>query len=111
MSSSQIPKQSLQTFEMLSESNDSFHWDRKELRNLRLRLGWSQSDLARRLKCEPQLIESIENGQEKCSNQIQNELHMILRQAEVCSDELQIQCQLENTLEKEKKDQIQIVDL
>lgn len=111
MSSNESQKEVSQFFEMSENNHETFHWDRKELRNLRLRLGWSQSDLARRLKCEPQLIESIENGKEDCSIQIQNELHIILRHAEVCSEELQIQCQLENTLEKEKKDQIQIVDL
>lgn len=95
----------------MNNTNEESNWDNKQLRNLRLRLGWSQSDLARRLRCEPQIIESIEAGSVDCPANLKNELHMILRHAEVCSDEMQIQTQLENTLSDEGIDQIQIDNL
>lgn len=86
-------------------------WGKEEIRHLRLRMGWSQSDLARRLSCEPKIIESIEKGQFECPTSLRNELHMIERQAEECSDELQIQCVLESKFETEKVDQVLIDDI
>jgi transcriptional regulator with XRE-family HTH domain len=65
------------------------HWKEKQIRLLRLRLGWTQADLARRLQCETQLIDSLEKGVESAAMEMVHKLELIAHQAEKCGDEIQ----------------------
>lgn len=63
-------------------------WNREALRTLRLRLGWSRSDLARRLGCSSEMIESWEEGRSMVNAALNGELEIISRLAEACCDEV-----------------------
>ncbi len=76
------------------------------IRTLRLRMGWSQSELARRLNCQLTDIEIFENGKEEPDTQIQNELEFLEKQAQVCSEEIQSFVKIEKILEEKPLDQI-----
>lgn len=90
---------------MFENSNE---WNKDSLRALRLRLGWSRSDMARRLKCELTDIESWEEGQGELlfNPHIKGELALIHRQADACSDEVRFTPACENECDKRALDQV-----
>lgn len=47
--------------QMVESSFDRSQWTAQSIRCLRLRMGWSQSDLARRLEVNPQLVADWES--------------------------------------------------
>lgn len=61
-------------------------WDGDKIRDLRLRMGWSQSDLARRLHIESERISQLEMELEKPADDIQQNLDLLFRQAEASAD-------------------------
>lgn len=67
---------------------NSTEWNRGTLRELRLRMGWCKSDLARRLHCSSLDIEMWEEGAREIDAPILSELELLLRQAEAVSEEV-----------------------
>lgn len=65
-----------------------FEWDKAQARELRLRLGWSQADLARRLHIQVQEVIKWENGDSAPTDQILSDIEFLLRQADICSEEV-----------------------
>jgi ribosome-binding protein aMBF1 (putative translation factor) len=57
------------------------------IRSLRLRLGWSQAEMARRLSLNPVDIASIEKGSFALTPSLRGELEIILRQADESCEE------------------------
>lgn len=58
-------------------------WDGNKIRDLRLRMGWSQSDLARRLQIESKKINEFEMDMELTPRDIWSALDLLLKQADV----------------------------
>ncbi len=85
--------------------NHSVDWNKESLRSLRLRMGWSKSDLARRLDVSCQEVDSWEEGQ---SIQAKHKgiLEVLLHQAEACSEETRMATAAESKLEKTALEQI-----
>jgi DNA-binding transcriptional regulator YiaG len=81
-------------------------WTKESIRSLRLRLGWSQSDLARRLHCQSEFIEDWESGKESPESSLCQELELISHQAEACSDDIQNQARAEKMIEEVSLSQI-----
>lgn len=63
-------------------------WTKDAIKSLRLRLGWSQADLARRLNCSSTEIDQWENDGMIPSPAFLNELFLIAKQADACSHEV-----------------------
>lgn len=63
-------------------------WDAEKMRVLRLRMGWSQSDLARRLHIDSQRIGQWEMGLEEIQGDVTQELDLLHRQADVSVDQV-----------------------
>lgn len=62
-------------------------WDANSIRDLRLRMGWSPSDLARRLHIDSLKVQQIEAGLESAESNILDSLDLIFKQAEVSAEE------------------------
>lgn len=73
-------------------------WSPERIRTLRLRMGWSQSDLARRLDCEPLHIAHWERGHSTPNSPASQVLELLQHQAELASYEISQSCQVEATL-------------
>jgi transcriptional regulator with XRE-family HTH domain len=84
------------------------HWHQDQIRLLRLRLGWTQSDLARRLSCEPQIIEALEQGSLAVQSEIVHKLELIAHQADLCGDEIQCLPKAENLCDQEHLGQVEL---
>lgn len=87
--------------------NHSIEWNKETLRELRLRLGWCKSDLARRLQCTAEDVESWEEGLRQIDAAILGSLEIILRQAEALSDEVKYAPAAENECDKNALEQIE----
>jgi transcriptional regulator with XRE-family HTH domain len=62
-------------------------WDAEKIRDLRLRMGWSQSDLARRLEVDSQSIGQLEMGLvEQTPKELSSRLDLLFKQAEASAD-------------------------
>lgn len=81
-------------------------WNKETVRVLRRRLGWSQSDLARRLHCEPNFIEDIESGALNPTKEYCQILELISHQAEECCDQVQNIARAEKILDQDSLGQI-----
>ncbi len=81
-------------------------WNKETIRVLRRRLGWSQSDLARRLHCEPHFIENIESGTCHPTDEYCQILELISHQAEECCDQVQNIARAEKILDQDSLGQI-----
>lgn len=86
--------------------NHTLIWNKESLRALRLRMGWSKSDLARRLHCSSDDIDSWEGGNRHIELSVKAELELLLRQAEACCDEVQFTPAAENQCTKNALEQI-----
>lgn len=82
-------------------------WTKDRVKSLRLRLGWSCTDLARRLNCDSKDLIAFEQGSYSLSLQLANELEIIEKQADMFSDEVKVTPQAENALEKQALSQIE----
>ncbi|MDG0816783.1 helix-turn-helix domain-containing protein [Bdellovibrio svalbardensis] len=85
----------------------SLEWNKESVRALRLRLGWSKSDMARRLKCSLTDVEAFEEGQGSMQAQIKGELEIMYRQCQECSDEVKYTPASELALDKNALEQIE----
>ncbi|WP_413569532.1 XRE family transcriptional regulator [Bdellovibrio sp. HCB117] len=81
-------------------------WTKESLRTLRLRMGWSKSDLARRLHCSSEDVDSWEDGVRLIETPIKSELEILLRQAEEACDEVKYAPFAENECDKKALEQI-----
>jgi ribosome-binding protein aMBF1 (putative translation factor) len=63
-------------------------WTKESIKSLRLRLGWSQADLARRLNCASSEVDHWESGDGFPTPRLANELILISKHAEACSEEV-----------------------
>jgi ribosome-binding protein aMBF1 (putative translation factor) len=63
-------------------------WNAEKIRDLRRRLGWSPSDLARRLKVESQIVIDWELGQSSPLAELVQNLELIAHQADFQADEI-----------------------
>lgn len=63
-------------------------WSKAKIKSLRLRLGWSQADLARRLNCASTEVEHWESGASIPTTALLNELFLVAKQADACSHEV-----------------------
>lgn len=85
----------LQFIEALIKMNSSqkmrlsfMEWTSEEIKHLRLRLGWSRSDLARRMSIDCKLISLWEQGERLPDFQETEMLDMIAKQADISADEV-----------------------
>jgi transcriptional regulator with XRE-family HTH domain len=63
-------------------------WDAEKIRDLRLRMGWSQTDLARRLHTESKTVIEWEIGLEEPAVEFTQELDLLFKQAESSADQV-----------------------
>ena len=84
-------------------------WTPEKIKILRCRLGWTQSELARKLKCELELIGLWESSQ--CKELVAIESHiegyidaliLLEKQAEMAADQV-VQCPLAESILDENK--------
>lgn len=83
-------------------------WDANRIRGLRRRLGWSQSDLARRLSCDSSFVQGWEEESSSPSEVQVQTLQMIFQQAEIVALEMTQSVQAEATLKQKDLDFIQV---
>jgi transcriptional regulator with XRE-family HTH domain len=84
------------------------NWDGERIRVLRLRLGFSPSDLARRLQCECTDIRSWEIGLVHPPDFQLHQLDLLSLQAEICADEVAANPLAEQILDKDKTGQVDL---
>jgi len=83
-------------------------WKNDQIRTLRLRLGWTQGDLARRLQCEAKLIESLEMGKEDAAVDLVHKLELIAHQADLCGSEIRCLPAAESFCDQEHLGQVEL---
>lgn len=81
-------------------------WTKERVRELRLRMGWSQSDLARHLQVEVGTINKLENGLKVEFDCVRSQLTLFWRQAESISDEVQYSALAEKMIEDHNLSQL-----
>lgn len=86
-------------------------WDSIKIKTLRRRLGWSQSDLARRLQIESLSVQSWEEGASRPQNQHLQSLELIFNQAELAALEISQSTQAEVTLHRRELESIDVESL
>ncbi|UXR64701.1 XRE family transcriptional regulator [Bdellovibrio bacteriovorus] len=86
--------------------NQNLDWNKESLHDLRLRLGWSRSDLARRLHCSSEDVEALETGHRSIEGALKGQLEILRRQAEACCDEVMCMPAAEAELDKTALEQI-----
>lgn len=91
--------------------DNGLEWNQVSVRSLRLRLGWTQADLARRLQCSSIEINEWEQGSTLVDGHFKGKLEIIFRQAETCCDEVQKIPQAEVELSKNFLEQIPFSNL
>lgn len=79
--------------------------DRLNVRNLRRRLGWSQSDLARRLGTDAEFVEALELGQTSADKSIMSQLELIVKQADQATEETVVHALADQILEEKELEQ------
>jgi transcriptional regulator with XRE-family HTH domain len=81
-------------------------WDAEKIRGLRLRMGWSQTDLARRLQTESKTVIEWEIGLVEPAVEFTQELDLLFKQADSSAD--QLSCDSLCEIEFEESDATQI---
>lgn len=81
-------------------------WNSEKIKELRLRLGFSTSDMARRLRCECVDVRTWEIGEADPSQDVVQILDLLSKQAEACADELANNPLAENLLDADELGQI-----
>lgn len=80
-------------------------WESIEIRHLRLRLGWSRSDLARRLATDSQVIADWEEGRSLPEVKLVHLLDLLAKQAEVSAEDVSFVPVAEHFLDEAELDQ------
>lgn len=97
---------------MASNSTDVVStWSKDAIKSLRLRLGWSQADLARRLSCASAEVEMWESGSRTPDMNFVNELFLIEKLAEACSHEVQASPLAETLCDQKALGQIEFSEI
>jgi len=86
-------------------------WTKTKIKAVRLRLGWSQADLARRLNCASTEIDGWECGAQVPSTYFLNELFIIAKYADACSHEVHCSPRAESLCEQNALGQIQFSEI
>lgn len=86
-------------------------WDSHKIRTLRSRLGWSQSDLARRLKVESVSVKAWEEGQTQPPHPHAQLLELLYNQAELSSLEISQSTQVELTMHERELESLNVQSL
>jgi transcriptional regulator with XRE-family HTH domain len=81
------------------------------VKSLRLRLGWSQADLARRLSCSIIEVNEWEHGQCSPNIKLSGQLELLFSQAETCAFELQTTPKAENICKNKHLGQVPMYGL
>lgn len=74
-------------------------------------MGWSQSDLARRLACDANFVEQMENGKSSPRASETQLLEMLFQQAELAAYEMVQSCQAEVALKERDLESIDLHSL
>ena len=82
-------------------------WTQQNIRQLRLRMGWSRTDMARRMRCSAEEVEMLEEGLKEIDSNLKSELEILLRQADVCSDEVRFAPSAEDKCDRDALQQIE----
>jgi transcriptional regulator with XRE-family HTH domain len=77
-----------------------------DLKNLKRRMGWTSTDLARRLGVNHEEIEIWESGQSSPSSDQLSRIEFLFRQARICSNEVKTAPIAENEMEQTHLDQL-----
>lgn len=86
-------------------------WNKDAIKSLRLRLGWSQADLARRLSCASTEVELWENGSNAPALHFLNELFLIAKLADACSHEVHASPLAETLCDQQALGQIEFSEI
>lgn len=86
-------------------------WDSHKIRSLRRRLGWSQSDLARRLNIESASVLTWESGETKPKRAEAQLLELLFNQAELSSLEISQSTQVELTMHQRELESLSVQSL
>jgi DNA-binding transcriptional regulator YiaG len=86
-------------------------WTKDSIRSLRQRLGWSQADLSRRLKCNSSEVDGWETGKSIPVGTLKNELQLLANQADECSKEVQNIPLVENLCDQKALGQIEFSEI
>lgn len=81
-------------------------FNKESIRCLRLRLGWSQADLARNMGCSTELVVALEQGNLIAQGALSSELEIIEKHADQLSEELHAQPLAENKMEEAHLEQM-----
>ncbi len=84
------------------------NWNMDSIRHLRLRLGWTYTDLARHLEVETAVIFQWEAGEETPTEIIYQKLDLFSKQAEISAYEILAGPRAESFLEKHSQEQCEI---
>lgn len=95
----------------METQKSQFQWTATRIHSLRLRLGWSRSDLARRLDCSLETVNAWELSQMKPNPDHLPMLEFIEKQAEHISLEVHVCPIAESQLEKTHLSQIPLDEL
>ena len=86
-------------------------WDQSDIRSLRLRLGWAQSDLARRLGCPVSMVHLWELGEGPPEKQYVDRLEYLKQFVDEASDQVSRQSRAESAIKSMGREQITKDDL
>lgn len=86
-------------------------WNKDAIKALRLRLGWSQADMARRLSCTSTEVELWENGSNAPAMNFQNELFLVAKLADACSHEVHASPLAETLCDQQALGQIEFSEI
>lgn len=81
-------------------------WNKDKVRALRLRMGWSQSDLARHLQTDISEVQALETTENHSFELFRSHLTMFWQQADTISEELKISALTERFIEDENLSQV-----
>ena len=81
------------------------------IKSLRMRLGWSQADLARRLHCDSTEVENWEKGSQFPATHFVNEMFLLVKQADACSHEVHVSPLAENLCDQKALGQIEFSEI
>ena len=95
------------------ESNDveQVNWDSEAVKSLRRRMGWSQTDLARRLELSCSDVQSWEAGFSEPSSKYTQLLKLLFDQAELSAFDVLTGPQIEIMLEQKSVEMIETSEL